>query len=286
MRDPHPVAAPLVRGRAERPLRPRGPLIFKSRVPSRSSRAQLRVVSAVETSLQEELLPTERDRGYCSPMKAGLCAVAIAAAMLVAVVALPALEADPDDPPPPACPKSTPPPAGHNKCPLKAPSDPEFESICHPGDTGHAGGAENPAYRCPRVNYKEGVFRCACCGAPLFYATAKFQPQGDGWPAFHGNGSNVNGTVCSPGGTEVVCSKCGSHLGDYFAAGVQSSYSYYCIDGVCLLPPGAPAGKVCEPAPESPSPSKADAYKALRAMMREQGSTAVVGAMQTSEHAH
>ena len=64
-------------------------------MPSRSSRAQLRVVSAVETSLQEELLPTERDRGYCSPMKAGLCAVAIAAAMLVAVVALPALEACP-----------------------------------------------------------------------------------------------------------------------------------------------------------------------------------------------
>jgi peptide methionine sulfoxide reductase MsrB len=110
-----------------------------------------------------------------------------------------------------------------------------------------------------------------------FDAPAKFQPQGDGWPAFHGNSSNVNSTVCTPGGTEVVCSKCGSHLGDYFAAGVQSSYSYYCIDGVCLLPPGAEAGKVCEPAPALPTPSKAEAYSALRALMREKGAAAVLG---------
>ena len=132
---------------------------------------------------------------------------------------------------------------GKNKCPLKAPSDQEFGEICHPGATGHAGGAEQPVYRCPRSNYTEGVFRCvrsppcrcrssssrrrrrrrggalaspapagrlcplltavrgcgqACCGAPLFYAKAKFQPQGDGWPAFHGATANVNNTVCTP----------------------------------------------------------------------------------------
>ena len=34
---------------------------------------------------------------------------------------------------------------GKNKCPLKAPSDQEFGEICHPGATGHAGGAEQPA---------------------------------------------------------------------------------------------------------------------------------------------
>ena len=144
-----------------------------------------------------------------------------------------------------------------------------------------------PACGCMRL--VPGVFRCACCGAPLFYATAKFQPQGDGWPAFHGETAITNGTkktlnVCSPGGTEVVCSKCGSHLGDYFAAGSQSSYSYYCIDGVCLLPPGAAAGKVCEPAPEDsrPPPTKAAAYKALRAMLREHGTAALMEA----DHGH
>ena len=56
---------------------------------------------------------------------------------------------------------------GKNKCPLKAPSDQEFGEICHPGATGHAGGAEQPVYRCPKSNYTEGVFRCVrslpCC---------------------------------------------------------------------------------------------------------------------------
>ena len=179
----------------------------------------------------------------------------------------------PDDPPPPACPKSTPSPTSKKKCPLKAPSDPEFASICHPGAQGHAGGAEDPQYRCPRVNYTKGVFRCACCGVPLFFADAKFQPQGDGWPAFHGQNATIakNGTklqVCSPGGTEVVCQKCGAHLGDYFAAGAQSDYSYYCIDGVCMLPPDAKAGHVCEPGPATPEPSTAQAYKAQRLKMR------------------
>lgn len=191
---------------------------------------------------------------------------------------------------PPKCPPSTPGPAGKNKCSLAVPTDPEFADICHPGATGHAGGAEQPAFRCPGVNYGDGVFRCACCGAPLFYAQSKFEPPGDGWPAFHGNGSFVdtngtwvekgNSTVCTPGGTEVVCSTCGSHLGDYFAAGVLSSYAYYCVDGVCLLPPGAPAGHVCQPKPSGPSPSKAKAYKALREMLRERGKSEFIAALQ------
>ena len=61
---------------------------------------------------------------------------------------------------------------GKNKCPLKAPSDQEFGEICHPGATGHAGGAEQPVYRCPKSNYTEGVFRCvrsrscySCCSS-------------------------------------------------------------------------------------------------------------------------
>jgi peptide-methionine (R)-S-oxide reductase len=203
-------------------------------------------------------------------------------ALCVAAAGATSASGGPGDPPPPTCPGSTPGPGGTKKCPLQAPGDPEFADICHPGATGHAGGAEQPQYRCPLVNYTDGVFRCACCGAPLFYAVAKFQPQGDGWPAFHGENATIakNGTklgVCSPGGTEVVCQKCGAHLGDYFAAGAQSSYSYYCIDGVCLLPPDAKPGQVCEPGPTAPAPSKAEAYSALRHMMREQGTAVLHG---------
>ena len=54
----------------------------------------------------------------------------------------------------------------------------------------------------------------------------------------------------------------------------------YCIDGVCLLPPGAEAGHVCQPKPEAPAPTKVAAYKALRAMMRDMGSDAVVKGME------
>lgn len=163
---------------------------------------------------------------------------------------------------PPNCTKSTPLPTDPKNCSLKTPQDPEFAPICHPGDMGHAGGAEVPVGRCG-LNYTEGVFRCACCGEPLFYASTMFHPAGDGWPAFRANGSvKVNGTdkVCSPGGSEVVCAKCGSHLGDHFPAGTVEPFEYYCIDGVCLLPPGAEEGHVCQP---TQAPSKDAAWRAL-----------------------
>jgi len=171
---------------------------------------------------------------------------------------------------PPKCTNSTPGPNDPKNCSLKAPSDPEFSQICHPGPLGHAGGAEVPSGRCGGVNYTDGVFRCACCGAPLFYATTFFHPQGDGWPAFSGNGSvKAAGTdnVCSPGGTEVVCATCGAHLGDFFPKGaLGQDYDYYCIDGVCLLPPGSKAGEVCKP---TQAPSREAAYKALRMLAKQ-----------------
>ena len=51
---------------------------------------------------------------------------------------------------------------GKNKCPLKAPSDQEFGEICHPGATGHAGGAEQPVYRCPRPRCGAYCVHTAC----------------------------------------------------------------------------------------------------------------------------
>merc|ERR1712166_528725 len=159
---------------------------------------------------------------------------------------------------PPVCPSSTPPANDTKNCTLQAPPDPEFSTICKPGSFGHEGGAEQPTNRCGGQNYSDvhGTFRCACCGEPLFIASTFYPgPPGDGWPAFHGNGSvkedNGKDHVCTPlaGDSEVVCSKCGAHLGDFFkSGGGQPFESYYCVDGVCMLPPGAPAGHVCQPA--------------------------------------
>ena len=76
-------------------------------------------------------------------------------------------------------------------------------------------------------------------------------------------------------------------LGDYFAPGaLGQGYSYYCIDGVCLLPPDAQPGKVCEPVATAPVPSKAAAYTALRYMMREQGVAAVAAKLAQRAQSH
>jgi peptide-methionine (R)-S-oxide reductase len=85
--------------------------------------------------------------------------------------------------------------------------------------------------------------RCGCCGKPLFFAKSKYDAQ-TGWPAFHSpavtNVTTNTSNVCSPGGTEVVCSHCGAHLGDYFPED-----DHFCIDGVCTIPPES--NKVCPP---------------------------------------
>ena len=149
--------------------------------------------------------------------------------------------------PPTLCPHSTPGP-GDGKCITPVPTDPNFASICMPGALGHAGGAEPPTNRCASNNYTEGeIFTCSCCGAPLFSATTKYDAQ-TGWPAFHSPALTLNGSeasaacVLEDGASEVVCATCGAHLGDYF-----DEDDHFCLDGVCLNPPGKTGG--CPPGP-------------------------------------
>mmetsp|Transcript_33007 Transcript_33007/g.75490 ORF Transcript_33007/g.75490 Transcript_33007/m.75490 type:complete len:209 (+) Transcript_33007:354-980(+) len=114
-----------------------------------------------------------------------------------------------------------------------------FEAVC----VTRTEGAEFPTDRCHGIT--EGIFRCECCGQELFNATAKCD-SGTGWPSFT---TALPGATCRPGDpevdTEVVCSSCGAHLGDYFkdagpAQGCVLSTgapSRFCIDGICLAPP-------------------------------------------------
>ena len=161
---------------------------------------------------------------------------------MASCVALTALLAQADSPQ--GCTKVT--PTVPVNCSLTAGlKDPNFAEICMPGGSGHAGGAEPPTDRCPDVNYTKGSFRCSCCGTSLFYAKNKYDAM-TGWPAFHGepvkNITTNSSNVCTPGGTEVVCSVCGAHLGDYF-----DDQDHFCIDGVCLMPPNS--SEVCPPGP-------------------------------------
>lgn len=81
-----------------------------------------------------------------------------------------------------------------------------------------------------------GVYRCACCGAPLFPVSTQFN-SGTGWPSFWApvEGSVAYGKdVRQMLSIEISCDTCGAHLGHVFDDGVGETGYRYCINSVCL----------------------------------------------------
>ncbi len=83
----------------------------------------------------------------------------------------------------------------------------------------------------------DGTFSCKVCGNRLFTSGAKFD-SGTGWPSFDqaipGSVELKTDTSGWMSRTEVVCAKCGSHLGHVFADGPTATGKRYCINSVCL----------------------------------------------------
>ena len=83
----------------------------------------------------------------------------------------------------------------------------------------------------------DGTYTCVACGNPLFPSDAKFD-SGTGWPSF--DQVLPNAVTYKQDGdhgmerTEVLCSKCGSHLGHVFDDGPTGTGKRYCMNSVCL----------------------------------------------------
>jgi len=87
-------------------------------------------------------------------------------------------------------------------------------------------------------NKEKGIYYCAGCGTPLFDSKSKFE-SGCGWPSFTApiTESNINeaqDNSLSMRRTEVLCNKCGGHLGHLFDDGPKPTGLRYCMNSISL----------------------------------------------------
>lgn len=85
---------------------------------------------------------------------------------------------------------------------------------------------------------EKGMYKCSCCGNELFDSNSKFE-SGTGWPSFFKpiNDENIKCESDTEYGmirTEVMCKKCGAHLGHVFDDGPKPTNLRFCINSVSL----------------------------------------------------
>ncbi len=86
--------------------------------------------------------------------------------------------------------------------------------------------------------FEKGIYSCVCCGTNLFESDSKFASS-CGWPSFFDskykdnikfNNDNSHGMIR----TEVLCKKCGAHLGHIFDDGPKPTGKRFCINSVSI----------------------------------------------------
>jgi len=87
-------------------------------------------------------------------------------------------------------------------------------------------------------HHEHGVYRCAGCGLDLFRSEDKYE-SGTGWPSYYAPISPNNITTVADNSffsrrTEVLCSRCGGHLGHVFDDGPKPTGLRYCMNSAAL----------------------------------------------------